>query len=62
MAKKTTDPNLKALIEIRTLLEDLLIIEDARAGISKGEIRKIAGVANSRVTRIWKNLDKPAAK
>lgn len=56
------DPNLKALHEIRTLLEDLLIIEGARAGISKSEIRKIAGVANARVTRIWKHIQPESDK
>jgi len=52
-----TDPTLKALTEIRSLLQDLLILEGARAGISKAELRKIVGVANSRVTRIYKNIE-----
>ena len=55
-SSRNTDATLKTLTEIRTLLEDLLIIEGARAGIGKDEIREIVGVASARVTRIWKNI------
>ena len=50
------DPVYAKLSEIQALLQDLLIIEGARAGISKSEVRNIVGVADARVTRVWKHL------
>ena len=53
---KSEDPILDRLVAIHGTLQDLLILGGARAGISKADIRKIAGVAAARVTRIWKHL------
>ena len=50
------DRVLAKLTEIHTVLQDLLTIEGARAGISKSEVRNIVGVADARVTRVWKHL------
>jgi len=53
---KQIDPANKKLEDIKTLLQDILIIQCALAGIGKGEARKIVGVADARVTRIWKHV------
>lgn len=50
------DPVLAKLSAIHTILQDLLVIEGARAGISKSEVRKIVEVGDARVTWIWKHL------
>ena len=47
------------LAGIRSLLQDLLIIEAANAGIKKAQVRKIVGVGANRVTRVWKHLNLP---
>jgi hypothetical protein len=53
---KTIDPIAEKLESISITLQDLLILECARAGMSKAEVRKIVGVADARVSRIWKNI------
>ena len=50
------DPVLQVLSAIHSTVQDLLIIEGARAGISKAKVRQIVGVADARVTRVWKHL------
>lgn len=52
------DPVSEKLDAILRVLQDMLIIEAARAGIGKAEAREIAGVAAARVTRIWKHIKK----
>ena len=44
------------LLLIKRLLQDLLIIECKKTGISKSEARKIVGVADKQLTRIWKHI------
>jgi hypothetical protein len=56
------DPILSKLSEIHSVLQDLLILEGARAGISKAKVREIVGVGADRVTRIWKNLGSPESR
>jgi len=53
---KSIDPVIRKLEEINAVLKDLLILECARSGIGKAEVRRIVGVADSKVTRIWKRL------
>ena len=53
---KQTEPVAKKLEDIELLLQDILIIQCAIAGIKKGEARKIVGVADSRVSRIWRHI------
>lgn len=57
---KSVDPVIGMLSAIHTTVQDLLILEGAKAGIGKGEVRKIVGVADARVTRIWKHLKMPS--
>ena len=56
--QKNDDPVLEKLSEILSVLQDLLIIEAARAGMSSAEVRKLIGVRNIRVSRIWKHVKK----
>ena len=58
MAKKgsTTDPVLKRLDAILSVLQDLVIIQAKLAGISKAKARAIVGVADAQVTRIWREV------
>jgi hypothetical protein len=58
VTKKPTEPDSIAgeLREIKVLLQDLLIIEAARAGVNKAEVRKILGVADKRVSATWRYL------
>lgn len=53
---KQTDPVVKKLENIETLLQDILIIQCATAGIKRGETRKIVGVADARINKIWKYI------
>lgn len=53
---KQTEPIAKKLEDIETLLQDILIIQCATAGIKRGETRKIVGVADARVNKIWKHI------
>jgi len=53
---KQKDPAAKKLEDIELLLQDILIIQCALAGISKAETRKIVAVDDAKVTRIWKHI------
>jgi hypothetical protein len=53
---KQTDPAANKLEDIEVLLQDILIIQCALAGIKKAEARKIVAVDDARVTRIWKHI------
>jgi len=52
------DGVLKRLDAIDDVLRDLLIIQAKRAGIKKSSARAIAGVADARVSRIWREIGK----
>lgn len=52
------DPIAQRLSEILTAVQNMLIIQAAGAGIGKAEVRKIVGVADSRVSSIWRHLKK----
>jgi len=58
MPKTNTDTAsvVKKLEEINITLQDLLIVECARAGIKKADIRIIARCDMNRITRIWKHV------
>ncbi len=53
---KTVDPNTEMLSAIHRTIQDLLILEGAKAGMGKADVRKIVGVADARVSRIWKSI------
>jgi len=55
--KSDQDKVVEELQEIKSLLQDILIIQGARAGLKKSKIREMLGVANSRVTSVWQHLD-----
>jgi hypothetical protein len=46
----------KKVVSIESLLQDKLIIQCSQVGISKGQTRTIVGVADAKVSRIWKNI------
>ena len=56
----TTEKQHKETIErldsIETLLQNLIILEGASAGLTRDEVRDIAGVATARVSKLWKNV------
>lgn len=45
------------LQEIKGLLQDILLIQGARAGLTKAKVREMLGVASSRVSSVWQHLD-----
>lgn len=55
-SNKDYDQLIEKLDKIQMLLQDILIIQSARAGVTKGETREIVGVSSSRVSRIWQHL------
>lgn len=46
----------KKLEEINITLQDMLIVECARAGIKKADVRIIARCDMNRITRTWKHV------
>lgn len=56
--KITSDPVTDRLTEILTVVQDMLIIQAANAGMGKPQVRKILGVADARVSRVWRHLRK----
>lgn len=55
----TNHPLAKEIATLQSLVQDILIIQAAQAGIKKAEARKIVGVDANRVTRVWKHLRLP---
>ena len=53
------DPIVQQLEEIKGLLQTLLIIQGARAGLTRDQVRELAGVATQRVSDIWGYLKSP---
>ncbi len=58
---KRADPIIEELQGIRAVLQDLLIIECARTGMSREDLRAIVAVNNNRISRIARHV-KPAGK
>ncbi len=60
MADKATREDIAVLgtklDAILSALQDLVIIEGARGGLSKAEVRKMLGVGNAKVSKVWKHL------
>lgn len=56
--KIVQDPMLSKLESINGYLQDLLILECAKAGMKKADVIKIVGGDTNKITRIWKNLNK----
>jgi hypothetical protein len=48
-----TDMAVRELIEIKSLLQTLIIIEGARGGMSRDQVRELIGVKTQRVSDIW---------
>lgn len=53
---------IKRLDSIESLLQGLVILEGERAGLTKADVRKIAGVGNAKITEIWKPLKSKQGK
>jgi hypothetical protein len=51
------DNILEELQEIKSLLQDLVIIEGAKAGLTKSRVRKMLKIASDRVSSVWQYLD-----
>ena len=51
-----TDALAKRLDAIHSVLLDLLIIQGQSAGLTKNQVREIAGVSHTRVSKTWKLL------
>ncbi len=41
---------------VLNVMQNVLIIEGARAGMSKAEVRKMVGVGDARVSGVWRHL------
>lgn len=50
------DPILEELHAIRGVLEDLLILECARTGMKRSDLRAIVAVDNNRISRIARHV------
>lgn len=50
------DRTLEELREIRSVLETLLIVECARSGMTRAEIRAVVAVDNNRISRIARHV------
>ena len=50
------DPLLEELRGIRAVLQDLLIIECARTGMAREDLRAIVAVDNNRISRIARHV------
>jgi hypothetical protein len=48
--------------KVETMLQDLLILQLALAGVSGAEIRMLVGVKMDRVTRMLKSINKARGK
>ena len=48
------DPLVEKLDAIHSALQDLLIFEGARVGMTMAQVRQIVGVDNNRISRVWK--------
>lgn len=55
-AATSVDPLIEKLTAIHTTLQDILILHARQAGANKARARAIAGVADARVSRIWREL------
>lgn len=58
MPKNSTsqDPLEQKLDKIIYLLQDLIILEGAKAGMKKEVIRKFLEIDRNRITKIWKQI------
>lgn len=48
---------MQRLDAILNVMQNVLILEGARAGMSKAEVRHMVGVGDARVSRVWRHLD-----
>ncbi len=46
------------LSEIKSLLQSILIIQGSSAGLTRDQVRELAGVSTKRVSDIWSDLKK----
>lgn len=44
--------------EMVSVVQDLFILQGARAGLTMAQVRAALGVDNKRVSRIWKHIKK----
>ncbi len=56
--KQPTDADavLQKLDTITSVLQDLFIMQAKLAGMNKGRVRAIVGVADARVSRVWREV------
>jgi hypothetical protein len=51
------DAVVQRLDAILDVMQNVLIIEGARAGMSKAEVREMVGVGDARVSGVWRHLN-----
>jgi hypothetical protein len=56
MKRDAIDPTDQKLDAILTVLQDLVIIEGARAGLTRDTVRNILRVDNTRISKTWRHL------
>ena len=58
MARKQQDaPVVERLDSILEVLQSVLILEGARAGMTRAKVREMVGVGDARVGEVWRHLD-----
>jgi hypothetical protein len=55
------DPVIERLDSILTVLENLLILEGAKAGVMRDDLRPLVGVSNERLSAVMRHV-RPAKK
>ncbi len=55
--KQQADPVVQKLDSILEVLQSVLILEGARAGMKKAKVREMVGVGDARVSEVWRHLD-----
>jgi hypothetical protein len=50
------DPVVQKLDAILSVLQDLMILEGAKVGIKREDLRKIVAVGNNRISRVTKHV------
>jgi hypothetical protein len=59
MARRESDPVLERLDAILSVVQDLLVLESAKAGLRRQDIRRFLPVDNNRISKITRNLKEP---
>jgi len=57
IAERQSDPVLERLDAIHATLETVAILQGARLGLNKADVRAMLGIGQDRITKVWKMID-----